>query len=226
MDLLKPPRLDKSIVRKYFDRAAKSYDDAAILQEEVLNRLLDRLPYIRHRPETIVDIGCGTGKAIQRLRRHYRGSRIVACDLSLEMLRRARGRYGWLAGKPLVAGDLERLPFADASFDLLFSSLALQWSNDPRITFTEWARVARPGSLLMFASFGPGTLVELAAAWAAIDDYPHVHRFVDMHDIGDAMLAAGFAEPVVDAETRRLEYDSFRGVLADLKQIGATNAGG
>ena len=96
------------------------------------------------------------------------------------------------------------------AFDLVFSSLALQWVNDLRATFAEFARVSRPGALLLFSSFGPGTLQELAASWQALDDYPHVHQFIDMHDVGDAMLAAGFAQPVVDAETIRLEYREFR----------------
>jgi len=119
---------------------------------------------------------------------------------------------------------MERLPFAPRSFDLVFSSLALQWANDLRATLAEFARIAKPGSLLMFASFGPGTLQELAASWEDLDRHPHVHQFVDMHDVGDAMLAAGFTNPVVDAERIRMEYGEFRMLLGDLKNIGATNA--
>ena len=119
---------------------------------------------------------------------------------------------------------MERLPFAARQFDLVFSSLALQWCNDLRATLGEIARVSRPGALILFASFGPGTLRELAESWQAVDPLPHVHRFVDMHDVGDAMLAAGLAQPVVDAELIRLEYGDFRTLLADLKNIGASNA--
>ena len=224
MDLLNPPRLDKKAVKKFFNRAAKSYDNAAILQEEVLNRLLQRLQYIRHRPETVIDIGCGTGKGVRGLQKHYPGARIFASDIAEKMLQQARSRYRLLGKKRLVAADMENLPFAAHSFDLVFSSLALQWSNDLRATLAEFARVSRPGALLLFASFGPDTLKELAASWLAFDDHPHVHRFVDMHDVGDAMLAAGFHQPVVDAETIRMEYRDFRGLLDDLKNIGANNA--
>jgi malonyl-CoA O-methyltransferase len=224
LDLLNPPRLDKSFVKKSFNRAAKSYDSTAILQEEVLNRLLQRLPYIRHQPQMVADLGCGTGKGIAGLARHYPHARIIGLDIAEQMLSRARPRFGRLRRKRLVAADLEQLPFAAHSFDLVFSSLALQWCNDLRGTLAEFARVSRPGALLMFASFGPGTLGELAAAWQALESRPHVHRFIDMHDVGDAMLAAGFEQPVVDAEVIRLEYGKLRGLLDDLSIAGARNA--
>jgi len=224
LDLLNPPRLDKRTVKKCFNRAAKSYDNAAILHQEVLNRLLQRLQYMRHHPATIIDIGCGTGKGIQGLQKQYPRARVYAVDIAHEMLLQARSHYRFLAKKRLVAADMERLPFAPKSFDLVFSSLALPWSNDLPATLGELARVANPGALLLFSSFGPGTLQELAHSWRALDDYPHVHPFVDMHDVGDIMLASGFAQPVVDAEIIRLEYRDFRSLLDDLKNIGATNA--
>ena len=224
LDLLNPPRLDKQSVKKSFNRAAKSYDQVAILHEEVLKRLLQRLPYIRHQAETVVDIGCGTGRGIRGLQKQYPGARVVATDLAWSMLREARSRYRWLAKKYLVAADMEQLPFADSSFDLVFSSLALQWSNDLRVSLGEFARIARPGALLMFSSFGPGTLKELDSSWRAFDDHPHVHAFVDMHDVGDILGASGFAQPVVDTETIRLEYENFRSLLDDLKRAGETNA--
>lgn len=224
MDLLNPPRLDKKSIKNSFNRAAKSYDNAGILQEEVLNRLLQRLQYIRHRPATIVDVGCGTGKAIPDLLRRYPRARVCALDIAEAMLALAGPRFGMLRRKRLVAADLEQMPFAPQSFDLVFSSLALQWCNDLNAALAEFARVARPGALLMFSSFGPATLKELAVSWQALEPHPHVHRFIDMHDVGDAMLAAGFEQPVVDAETIRMEYGEFRGLLADLKDIGASNA--
>ncbi len=185
---------------------------------------MQRLHYIRHRPATICDIGCGTGKGIRGLQEQYPRSRVYAVDISRQMLLCARSCYRRLSKKRLVATDMERLPFANASFDLIFSSLALPWSNDVRATLREFARVSSRGALLMFASFGPGTLGELASSWRALDRRPHVHRFVDMHDLGDAMLAAGFAQPVVDVEVIRMEYAEFRRLLDDLKQTGASNA--
>jgi malonyl-CoA O-methyltransferase len=193
LDLLNPPRLDKRIIKKRLNRAAKSYDNAAILQEEVLNRLLRRLQYMRHQPETIVDIGCATGKAIRGLQKQYPRAEVHACEVAFEMLLQARSRYRLL-------------------------------TNDLRATLAEFARIARPGALLLFSSFGPATLQELAQSWGELDNYPHVHRFVDMHDVGDAMLASGLAQPVVDAEIIRMEYRDFAALLADLKNVGAANA--
>ena len=224
LDLLNPPRLDKRSIRKFFDNAAKSYDNAAILQEEVARRLLERLHYMRHQPETIVDLGCGTGKALRGLQKAYPQARVHAVDLSQQMLKRAGANYRWLSTKRRVVADMERLPFAEDSFDLVFSSLALPWCNDLNLALAEFARVSRPGALILFTSFGPATLGELALSWQALDDHPHVHPFIDMHDIGDAMMAAGFAQPVVDAETIRMEYRNFRSLLDDLRQTGASNA--
>ncbi|MCP3689154.1 MAG: methyltransferase domain-containing protein, partial [Gammaproteobacteria bacterium] len=126
--------------------------------------------------------------------------------------------------KRLINADMERLPFADGSFDLLFSNLALNWANDLPATLANMARISRPGGMLMFATFGPGTLSELRNSWRQIDHKPHVHDFVDMHDIGDMLMANGFSQPVVDAETIRLEYRGFRQLLDDLKAVGSTNA--
>jgi malonyl-CoA O-methyltransferase len=224
LDLLNPPRLDKPSVKNFFNRAAKSYNNAAILHDELLNRLLQRLQYIRHQPETIIDIGCGTGKGVRGLQKTYPRARVCATDIAYQMLLQARSGFRLLSKQRLVSADMERLPFATQAFDLVFSSLALHWSNDPGATLREFARVSRPGALLMFSSFGPGTLAELAASWQALDDHPHVHQFVDMHDVGDAMLAAGFAQPVVDAETIRMEYQDFKSLLDDLRNTGVSNA--
>ena len=224
MDLLNPPRLNKRAIKKFFDRAAKTYDDAAILPQEVQSRLLERLQYMRHRPSTIIDLGCGTGGALRGLQKTFPDARVFAVDISEQMARRARSRYRLLSKKRAVVADMENLPFAENSFDLVFSSLALPWCNDLKKALDELARVARPGALLLFASFGPATLRELGASWEAVDDYPHVHRFIDMHDVGDAMMSAGFAQPVVDAEVIRMEYREFDRLLDDLRRSGATNA--
>jgi malonyl-CoA O-methyltransferase len=224
LDLLNPPRLDKASVKKSFNRAANRYNRAAILQEEVLSRLIQRLTYIRHSPALILDMGCGTGIAFRRLKKQYSKSAIVSMDLAFSMLLESRQQYGFFDKKLVVNADMERLPFADKRFDLLFSSLALQWANDLPETFMGMRRISRPGALLMFATFGPKTLSELRQSWMDVDQKPHVHQFMDMHDIGDALVAAGFAQPVVDAETIELEYSEFRQVLDDLKDIGASNA--
>ena len=107
--------------------------------------------------------------------------------------------------------------------DSIFSNIMLQWCGDPEVVFRECARVLRPGGLLTFTSFGPDTLRELRKAWATADQYTHVNRFIDMHDLGDAMLRAGLAEPVMDVERYTLTYPDVRGLMRDLKAIGAHN---
>ena len=224
MDLLNPPRLDKLSVKKSFDRAAKSYDRAAILHEEVLTRLLQRFDYIRHQPALVIDVGCGTGMGIAGLKKRYPDSKIVGLDLAFSMLLESKKQFGLLHRKRVVNADMEKMPFADGIFDLMFSNLALQWANDLGAAFKEFARIGRSGGLFMFSSFGPGTLHELRESWSEIDQKPRVHQFIDMHDIGDALMASGFSQPVVDTETIRLEYQEFGQLLGDLKNTGASNA--
>jgi len=125
-----------------------------------------------------------------------------------------------------VCADAERLPFVDASFDLVFSNLMLQWATDNDATFAELRRVLRPGGLLLFTSFGPDTLRELRESWARVDDYNHVNLFMDMHDVGDALLNARFADPVMDVEKLTVTYPDARRLMRDLKQIGAHNVTG
>jgi len=215
--------LDRAAVRRAFGAAAVSYDEVAVLHREIFKRLLERLDYIRVEPELIVDAGCGTGYGLAELERRYRHARLLAVDFAVPMLEQVRRQLGWRSRTRPLAADLEQLPLADASVDLLFSNLALQWC-DADVAFAEFRRVLRPGGLLMFTSFGPDTLTELRAAWAAVDDAPHVHDFTDMHDVGDGLLRAGFADPVMDVELHSLTYKDVSGVLRDLRLLGASNA--
>lgn len=210
-------------VARSFDRAAGSYDAAAVLQTRVRDELVSRLAMVRLVPSVVIDLGCGTGVAAAALRRRFRRSRVLSVDLSPAMLHEAdRRRRPWrrFAG---ICADAASLPLADGTVDLIFSNLMLQWCGDPEVVFRECARVLRPGGLLTFTSFGPDTLGELRKAWAAADQYTHVNRFIDMHDLGDAMLRAGLAEPVMDVERYTLTYADVRGLMRDLKAIGAHN---
>ncbi|TVQ69760.1 MAG: malonyl-[acyl-carrier protein] O-methyltransferase BioC [Chromatiaceae bacterium] len=219
-----PYRLDKRRVRATFDQAAASYDEAAVLQREVCSRLLERLQWVKLNPLRVLDAGAGTGQGAHGLRRLYKGSRVVALDLSPAMLRLTAKGAGWWRKPGLVCADVESLPFADASFDLIFSSLTVQWCNDLDRALAECRRVLSPQGLLMFTTLGPDTLVELRRAWEAVDGRAHVNAFMDMHDIGDALVRAGFADPVMDVERMTVTYPDVRGLMRDLKAIGATNA--
>lgn len=222
-------QIDKARVRASFDRAARGYDAAAVLQREVRQRMLARLEYISVAPRAILDAGCGTGHAARALAARYAGSRVIALDIAMGMLRMARAGQPWwqrVLGRrlPAICADLENLPLANASVDMLWSNLALQWCNDLDRVFGDMARVLRADGLLMFSSFGPDTLRELREASAADPAHVHVSRFIDMHDIGDALVRAGFANPVLDVERFVLTYDDVLAVMRDLKAIGAHNA--
>lgn len=213
-------------IRARFDRAAARYDAAAVLQREVALRLDERLELMRLQPTRILDLGSGTGVAADLLRRRFGRAARIALDLAPAMLRRERAQHTrmqrWLGPRrDFICGDMHALPLANASVDMVWSSLALQWADDPLTVFRECQRVLRPEGLLLFSSFGPDTLLELRRAFGQIDAQPHTNRFVDMHDLGDALMATGFAAPVMEMERIVLTYTDLKAVLRDLKSIGA-----
>jgi len=228
-----PVRIDKRLMRRAFERAADTYDQASPLQREVGQRLLERLELVRLAPTLVLDVGCGTGVGSRALAQRYPKARVLGLDIATAMLRVARLGDPWwrrtfagIAGGNVptyVGGDLEHLPLPESSVQLLCSNLALQWSNDLAAAFAEFRRVLAPGGLLMFSTFGPDTLRELRQAFAGLDGYTHVNRFMDMHDIGDELAYAGFATPVVDMEYITLTYADLMGLLRELKAIGAHN---
>lgn len=225
--------LDKRAVRRAFDRAAATYDGAAVLQREVCDRMAERLQFLKFTPQTILDTGCGTGYGSRKLLAHYPDARLVALDIAPAMLCAARSHNpGWQRLLPwlsrsrtsYVCGDLECLPLKPDGCDMLWSNLALQWCNDLEAVFAGMHRVLAPDGLLMFSTFGPDTLKELRQTFAKLDGDPHVSRFADMHDIGDALVRAGFAAPVMDMDIITMTYDDLASLMRDLKAIGAHNA--
>lgn len=221
-------QLDKQRVRDNFSHAARSYDGAAVLQREVANRVIERLDMIRLTPDAILDVGAGTGYATRALAKRFPEAKVVALDVSDSMLKQAR-RYGswwrrWRGRETYVCGDAERLPLADASVDFVFSNLTFQWCQDLDQVFSECRRVLRPGGLFLFSSLGPDTLKELRASWQAADRLAHVNTFLDMHDVGDALLRARFADPVMDVERITTTYRDVLSLMRELKSLGAHNA--
>ena len=225
-------RPEKSRVARAFGNAANSYDDVAILQRDTADEMLDRLDLVKIKPQQILDLGTGTGRNLNLLQQRYPAAQQVALDIAPAMLKQARQRYRhdqglrrWLPGQqtPLfIAGDAEQLPLADNSVDLVYANLALQWC-DLIAAFTEIQRVLRPGGLLMFSTLGPDTLQELRQSWAAVDQYPHINVFLDMHDVAEAMFAAGLSAPVLDSDRHSLLYSDIIGMMRDLQQLGARN---
>lgn len=232
------PVFDARQVRRAFSRSAASYEAAAGLQHAVEARLLESLDYLddpalqRAPPRRVLDLGSGTGRASRAMQARWPKADVVSLDLALPMLREGRAAArpgGWLgnpfARRPLpVCADARALPLADASVDVLFSNLCLQWVEDLDAVLAGFRRVLKPHGLLLFSTFGPATLWELREAFARADALPHVSPFADIAGVGDALVRAGFHQPVLDREDERTHYPDLPALMRELRAIGATNA--
>ena len=215
--------LDPRAVRRSFDRASRTYDAAAAVQAEIRNRLLERLDVVRLQPTAVLDLGAGTGHSSRELKRRYSAAQVIALDSSLAMLRESARQQRFLRRFAPVCGDAHSLPARSQSFDLVLSNLMLEWCHDPDAVLGEVARVLRPKGLFMFTTLGPDTLKEVRELWRGVDPFTHAHRFIDMHDYGDALVRAGFAEPVMDTERLTVTYPDLPALLKEIRSSGARN---
>lgn len=211
-------------IQRRFDRAAPDFDNADFVHSVTRDGLLSRLEPLLLQAETILDLGCATGVTGRLLRRRFKRAHIVSFDLSRAMLGIARKNRPWFSRSTFVQGNARRLPFGDASFDLVLSNQLLPWEPEPQALFEQVARVLKKGGVFAFATLGPDSLREIARAWASVDDGPHVNRFPDMHDIGDGLVRAGLADPVLDVDRLGVSYASADKLFADLTRSGGRNA--
>ncbi len=210
-------RPSKARVRQSFERAAPTYDSAATVQRHICNHLADLLPATLA-VERLLDAGCGTGYAQALLQKRFPAAHALALDLSAGMLQRIA------APCCRLAGDLEHLPLADASIDLYWSSLAVQWCDLTR-ALAEARRILRPGGQLALASLGPSTFHELRTAFAGIDDYRHTLAFHSEEEVRQLATAAGLVAVDVQNGTEIAHYPDFRTLLRAVKAIGANQLG-
>ena len=220
-----PSLLDQRQVRRGFDRAAAGFDAAAALPGEVRARLLGSLDYLDDTvPAVVLDLGSGTGHAAAAMKKRWPKSQVLALDLSLPMLRESRRQAGWWRPFTRLCADAHALPLADGSVDLVFANLSLAWMEDLPAVFAGLRRVLRPGGLLLCSSFGPETLGELQAAFTGEHEPPQPIPLLPIAGFGDAMVAAGFRDPVLDRDLFTLTWPDLRALLRELRATGMGNA--
>ncbi|MBI1731739.1 MAG: malonyl-ACP O-methyltransferase BioC [Gammaproteobacteria bacterium] len=212
-------------VARNFARAAPGYDTLAQFQQTVGKRLVEILPVMNIRPTLCADLGSGTGNISDALRKTYPATVCVEIDLAEAMLRAARPRWPWRRSRRRwICADAGRIPIRSECIDLAASNLMLQWCNEPDYVLAEAYRTLRPGGLLLFSTLGRDTLMELRDSWRGVDDDVHVNAFMDIHGLGAAVIAAGFASPVLETERFTLTYADGLALMRDLKRLGTANS--
>jgi len=209
---------NRSAVGSVFDTLAPAYERFSALEREVGSRLFERLAFQRRPPARILDIGCGTGVATAELKRQYRKAEVIGLDASCGMLRQLRRKSGFLRTLHGVVADFGTLPLAARSVDLVFSNLALPWCEDFHALASGLRRVLKPGGMFVFSTLGPDSMKELRMP--SIEG--SLRAFPDLRDIGDILQAAGFVQPVMDAEHLTLEYPGLDELLRELAGTGAS----
>lgn len=233
-------------VQQTFDRSASVYKEHAGLLAILEERLLERLATLAISPLCILDLGCGQGSRLDRLKKSYPQASVVGIDASAEMLRGykkaskqrksraraflrrsvaalSRASEAALEQPVLLQANAMALPLTNDSVDLAIAHQLLPWCDSPKTLFAEMYRVLKPGGTVFWSSAGPDTLSEYRKLWQRIDTYPHDFGLLDMHDLGDDMLTAGFDAPVMDRENLTITYSSLDALVRELRGVGCSN---
>ncbi len=210
---------DKEAISKAFSKAACTYDKHAAFQRDIGHRLLEQLPK-NLSGLRILDLGCGTGYFSDQLKQ--RGANVVCADLSPAMLEQARQRCGD-SDVSYVLADAEALPFTEGEFDIVFSSLALQWCDDLSVPMNEIRRVLKPMGKGYFTTLVDGSLYELKQSWLKIDSHQHVNEFITFNQVKIALAQAQSAKHHLNLAKVTVWYDSAMALMRDLKGIGANH---
>lgn len=210
------------MIQKFFDKAAKTYDTVSFLQRAVCEALIDRLTFFQPEKGILLDIGCGTGLGAKAIAERYQSLYVVGFDVAFKMLTESKHKIS-LNGVDFICANAHLLPFRENSADFVFSNMSLQWCENLPLVFHETLKILKTGGTFLFSTVGPDTLKELRASWLKVDPhYSHVNSFMDMHDVGDLLLRAGFLDPVLDRELLCTTYHSVYELLKDLKTLGSS----
>lgn len=209
------------VVKQSFSNAASHYLEAALVQKEIGERLINRLDYFKISPANVLDLGAGPGFFTHVLNKRFKQANVVALDISFDMLAQIKN---WFRPYPRrVQADMSALPFKPKSFDLIFANQLLHWSDDLKVTLGAIREALAPEGLFLFSTLGPDTFSEIKKAWAEIDGAAHVNEFSDMHFVGDDLQHSGFSDVVMDMEYLTLRYKTVKALCRDLKAQGVKN---
>ena len=210
----------KRRIASNFSRAAATYDSSASLQQRVATKLRSHLPtFNREYPLTMLDMGCGTGRETAALQLHYPKASLAGLDLSEGMLAYARSHYLPEKGT-WIQGDIEHMPFADNTFVLVFSSLAVQWCESLGNVLAEVYRVLKPGGWFLFSTLAEGSLDELRQAWLSVDNQQHVNSYLSLKRQESYISQSEFYVSSLYQKTEVTYYPSVKSLLKDMKGLG------
>jgi len=205
----------KQQLAKSFGRAASTYDLHANFQKQVLASLLSILPRVQL--SMVMDLGCGTGNALKPLAKLSR--QLVGVDLSESMLGIASNKE---PTTNFICADAEQLPFADGSFNLIFSSLAIQWCQSHLALFREIKRVVEPGGWWCFSTLCEGSMLEIGEAWRQVDGRLHSNQYPSMEKIASDLLESGLEIHQQETRTMTMHFQTVQEAIYSVKKVGAS----
>ena len=208
----------KDQVAKSFSAAADKYDQYARIQHKLAHELLNLCP--QQSKTSILDLGCGTGYCLPQLNKLYPSAHLMGGDLAQGMLSHAKQHY---PDYEYQISDAENLPFEDNQFDLIFSSLAVQWCGDFSLVLKNAYRCLKPGGHLVLSNLANGTLSELKTAWQQVDENQHVNEFASYQELDDAVKGSDFKIIKIDHVPHIDYHANVRSLTDSLKRIGAHN---
>lgn len=219
--------IEKNRVKRSFSSHAAQYEALALVQKRVVARFFELFMAQSPLPETLLDVGAGTGRLIETLRQNLPQISVTGVDLAYGMVSCAKKRFAGDNGIKLVCGDAEALPFRDCSFDMVVSTSTYQWLSPLDAPFAEVWRVLKPGGQFRFSLFGEKTLFELKDSYGSAAALlnrcaDRTHQFACCADVLTALHTVYFEKAAVFSE---LEVESYPDVYSLVRAVNGIGAG-